>query len=354
VDRPRLYPPPNRPTPNSLSLAIIIPAHRDGAPWRSCLRSLKRLDPPPAELIVVDDGGPSSTVRSAVGEEAITLSWKGLTTGGGHGPAFSRNRGAAVAVAEVLLFLDSDVLVPPDLVQRVWQILAGPTAPAGVFGSYDTAPAEGLLSDYRNLLHHYTHQRGRREAFTFWAGCGAIRRSAFVQVGGFDERYRRASIEDIELGYRLRCAGHRILLSPELQVTHLKRWRLGELLRTDTQQRARPWTLLVLQRGQADPDLNLRWTERLSAAALLGALGASSAALLLPRLWWLVLALLVGLLIANLDFYRFLTRQRGIVFAMRAIPLHGLYFLCAASGAVLGAFDWVMSGLRRASADRLH
>jgi hypothetical protein len=70
-----------------------------------------------------------------------------------------------------------------------------------VFGSYDDSPpAPAFTAQYKNLIHRYYHQRPRREASTFWAGCGAVRRSVFLGLEGFDvERYRVPSIEDIEL-----------------------------------------------------------------------------------------------------------------------------------------------------------
>src|SRR5207244_833451 len=81
--------------------------------------------------------------------------------------------------------------------------------------------------------------RGQLDASTFWAGCGAIRRSVFEEIGGFQaERFRRPSIEDIDLGYRLCGAGHRIRLDPGLQGTHLKRWTLGSIVRPDVACRA--------------------------------------------------------------------------------------------------------------------
>ena len=43
-------------------------------------------------------------------------------------------------------------------------------------------------------------------------------------MGGFDEGYHEPTIEDIDLGYRLKKAGYRIQLVKELQVKHLKRW----------------------------------------------------------------------------------------------------------------------------------
>ena len=98
---------------------------------------------------------------------------------------------------------------------------------AALFGSYDDEPFESnFLSQYKNLFHHYVHQTAKVDASTFWSGCGAIRREVFLAIGGFEENYRRPTIEDIELGYRLKKTGHRIRLLKELQVKHLKRWEI--------------------------------------------------------------------------------------------------------------------------------
>ncbi len=99
---------------------------------------------------------------------------------------------------------------------------------SAVFGAYDTQPeAPQLVSQYRNLLHHFVHSQSAGEAETFWGGCGAIRREVFLEAGRYDEwSYPRPQIEDVELGHRVRALGHRILLRPEIQCTHLKRWTL--------------------------------------------------------------------------------------------------------------------------------
>jgi len=325
------------------SVAVVIPVRADGPEWRECLRSLARLDPVPDQVIVVDDGGSGSGVLSALAQVAPELSCLKLGTSGGCGPAAARNLGAAAATTELLLFLDADIAMPSDLVQQVRMAMTGPGAPAALFGSYDAGPAPGgWVSDYRNLLHHYTHQRGRREAFTFWAGCGAIRRSVFAALGGFDPRFRRASIEDIELGYRLKRAGHAVHLRRELQVRHLKRWSFRSMAYTDIQRRARPWTRLALERGSGAADLNLRWSERFSLVLLAGAMAAGAAAPFQPRLAWWGASLLGALTATHFGFYRFLARCRGPLFAAAAVPLHWFYFLCGLIGATLGAADWVL------------
>ena len=202
------------------------------------------------------------------------------------GPGAARNHGAERADGTVLLFVDADVVVAPGAVHRVAAAFAGDPGLAACFGSYDDRPrAPGLVSRYRNLLHHFVHQDGNAEAATFWAGLGAVRRTIFLGVGGFDAvRFPRPSIEDIELGYRLRRAGHRIRLDKGLQGTHLKRWGLASMVRTDVTCRALPWARLILETANAPADLNLRGAQRLSAALALLALAAAVLAPLRPAL----------------------------------------------------------------------
>ena len=72
------------------------------------------------------------------------------------------------------------------------------------------------------------------------AACGICGVEVFRSVGGYDEGYRPPSIEDIELGYRLRRAGHRIALDPSWQVKHLKQWAWHDLVFTDIGRRTIP------------------------------------------------------------------------------------------------------------------
>jgi hypothetical protein len=136
-----------------------------------------------------------------------------------------------------------------------------------VMGSYDRSPqAPNFISQYRNLMHCFVHHNSNREAMTFWAGCGGIRRQVFLDFGGFDENYRSPAIEDIELGYRLAKANRKLVLSPGIQVKHLKRWSLRNVIKTDFFYRALPWSELTLRSGSMPNDLNLRISQRISVA----------------------------------------------------------------------------------------
>jgi glycosyltransferase involved in cell wall biosynthesis len=211
---------------------------------------------------VVDDGSTDNTV-----EIAKRFSAKVLSTDGRRGPAHARNLGARAALGEVVFFIDSDICLHRSTISRLVSGFTEQPGFDGIIGSYDDSPGQqDVLSMYRNLLHRYVHQNGRREASTFWSGCGAVRKSVFLEHGGFDERYQRPAIEDIELGYRLTAAGHRILLDRSLEVKHLKRWTFLNLIKTDIFDRGMPWTELILRDGRMPNDLNIQLSQRVSVA----------------------------------------------------------------------------------------
>jgi glycosyltransferase involved in cell wall biosynthesis len=160
------------------------------------------------EIIIVDDASTDDTGRTAIATGARVLSLARNSW-----PAAARNFGAATAQGRCL-----DVVIADGALSRVEKVFAEHQDVTAVFGSYDAQlRALGVVSQYRNLLHHFVHQNGNSDAATFWAGCGANRRSAFEQKGGFDEkRFPQPSLEDIELGYRLRTAGYNILLDKAL------------------------------------------------------------------------------------------------------------------------------------------
>jgi hypothetical protein len=312
-------------------VSVVVPVRDGGAQLARCLDALLASDYRPFELIVVDDGstdgGASVEACRARGVEVVELSRS-------VGPAGARNRGAERASGRVLVFVDADVVVRPDTLSRfvvLFDVLPGFAA---VFGSYDDEPAaRGFVSQYKNLLHHFVHQQASELAETFWAGCGAVRRSAFEAVGGFDEsRYTRPCVEDIELGGRLRRAGHKIMLDKALQVKHLKRWTLLSMLRADIFDRALPWSRLIL--GGGGPlinDLNLRVRERacaalVAAAALLLALACFARAPYASPLAGASALALTTVFVLNFKLFRFLAARRGAAFAAASFPLLALYY----------------------------
>lgn len=275
------------------------------------------------EVVVVDDSSTDASVKIA--EE---LGAKVISTCGRLGPGAARNQAAAEAEGELLWFVDSDVVVHDNAVE---QLLSGfeDDRVVAVFGSYDDQPAaQNFLSQYKNLVHHHYHNQGRTKASTFWAGCGAVRKKAFLAVGGFDvETYSRPSIEDIDLGYRLIEAGGQIRLVASFKSSHLKVWRLFNLIHTEVFCRAIPWSRLMLTRTGLVNDLNVSATERFKAA-LSGLLLLALAAAVFGKLaWWFVWVITIIAFVANKDLFLLFNRRKGWLFALGGVAFHQLYYL---------------------------
>ena len=249
-------------------ISIVVPAYNAGQQLQESLAAIEGLNISPHEVIVVDDGSTDGSPQAAAAR-----GYRVVSTGGRKGPAEARNIGAGLATGEILFFLDADVCPHRDATQRVAAALSDPGVDA-VIGSYDFDPGSpDFLSQYKNLMHCFVHQTAQSEASTFWSGCGAVRRAVFLEMSGFDASYGRPAIEDIELGYRMKSAGHRILLDRDLAVKHLKKWTFWGLVKTDILHRGIPWTELILRDHNMPNDLNVQLSQRLSVALVYLLLG---------------------------------------------------------------------------------
>lgn len=334
---------PVTPCVHMLSVSVIVPVHKGGDAFHRCVAALAEALRSDDELVIVADGETDGAWRDLPPLPATVQTVLHPTP---RGPAVARNRGAELATGDVLFFVDADVVVRTDTVDRVREAFASHASLDALVGSYDDTPGDpAFLSQYRNLLHHYTHQvAGRRPdrsgpyapLSTFWTGCGAVRRDLFHQLGGFDESYPVPCIEDIEFGYRLTDAGYGIGIDPDLQVTHLKAWDTADMIRTDVFRRAAPWAELLLARGAAENTLNVDWRSRMSVLTVGAMLTAGVAVPFRPRVALPGLILMAcAFLGLNFSFYKYLADRRGFQFALRVLPWHMLYYGCSGAGFAL-------------------
>ncbi|GFE63091.1 glycosyltransferase family 2 protein [Litoreibacter roseus] len=227
-------------TGKDLDIDVVVPAFRCRAELKACLEGLLDAGAPAERIIVVDDASGDDTPEAAraAGVQLIALD-KNV------GPAAARNRGVAAATADLVLFVDADVVVAGDVLDRVRAAFSADAGLSALFGAYDTKPAApGRISRIRNLLHHWNHDRAAGGAVTFWTGLGAVRHDAFDAVGGFDETLDY--MEDVDLGMRIWRQGGRIQIDPAIQGKHLKNWSFRSMMRTDFWGRAVPWSRLIM------------------------------------------------------------------------------------------------------------
>ncbi|WP_133252046.1 glycosyltransferase family 2 protein [Actinomycetospora cinnamomea] len=299
------------------TLSVVVPATDRPATLPRAVAAIERAG---ADEVVVVDGRDD-------GEHAHRLP-----------VCAARNLGARRAAGDVVVFVDADVEIHADALRRIGERFRARPELTAVFGSYDDSPsAGGTVAAFRNLLHHHVHHQAGGPAETFWSGLGAVRRDAFLAVGGFDgDRFPHPSVEDVDLGARLVAAGARIELDPAIQGTHLKAWTLRTMVATDFARRGVPWVALLLRSGQlragrASTALNLGWRHRLSALAC--TLAVSALAARRPRVAAGAVGVLVGL---NRDFYALLARRRGAREAVVGVGLHAVHHLTAVASVPAG------------------
>src|SRR5215468_2493129 len=210
------------------AVSVVMPVYNAEATLEECLTRLGQSTFEDFEVVVVDDG---STDRSA--EILARFPVRVVPSPGRVGPAAARNLGAQVATGKILFFIDSDVMVRPDTLA----VLVEGFEQADVDGFCGVQAAEmrhrDLVSQYKNLWMRWTYLRQTGDVPLFYTTAAAIRRDAFLRVGGFDVGYSTPNVEDTAFGQKLKRLGIRVRIHPLLEVEHVKRYSLRGLLRTD-------------------------------------------------------------------------------------------------------------------------
>jgi len=329
---------PSRAPAGSATLSVVIPARDADVYLPRTLSALRAAaGGTDLDLIVVDDGSRDATARVARshGSRVVSTGKRPL------GPGAARNLGVEHAAHDIVLFVDADVAVHRDAIERMLAAFDEPDIVAA-YGAYDSEPtARNAASLYVNIRHHLVHQTASADAHTFWAGLGAVRRQSFCGAGGFDAQcYPRPSIEDIELGARLRARGGRIRRDPAVRGKHLKRWTWVGILRSDVLDRAVPWTRLIARVPDAFGDLNVSRLEQARAALAIGlvvaVIGAGAGAI--PA--WIQLVPALGAAWTHRRLLALVGRHGGLASAGAALAFHQLYYLYSAAIYTTGRLWW--------------
>lgn len=321
-------------TPSRIS--VVVPAHQAAGELDACLNGLFAAGFARDTILVVDDGSKDRT-----GDIARDHGLQVLRHDIAKGPANARNAGVDAVTGDIVVFVDADVVLCKGARSRILDHFDKDPDLTALFGSYDDdPPRSGAASFYRNLLHHFVHQRSAEDASTFWTGIGAVRREDFTRLGGFDKAWQ--DIEDVEFGIRLHAEGGRIRLDKRLLGKHLKTWTITSMFRTDLFGRSIPWSRLLLFHGGPRNDLNFTIAHRISL--LMVAVMVVSLALMSvqPTMGIVILAALSGFVWANSEFLTLLRVRGGLRIAVISCGCHVLHYLAGGLGLLwVLVFDYI-------------
>jgi GT2 family glycosyltransferase len=192
-------------------ISFVVPVRNDAIRLGVCLRSITAARPSAedAELIVIDNGSSdgSADVARGFGARVAVIE---------HLPVSElRNRGAGLATADVIAFVDADNEIAPGWIDAALENLRDPHV--GATGALYEPPRPGTwVQQGYGLLRGLTRTR----AETGWLGSGnlAVSRRAFGAVNGFNGALE--ACEDVDLCQRLRAAGFALLGDPRLGSVH--------------------------------------------------------------------------------------------------------------------------------------
>ncbi|MBI1387258.1 MAG: glycosyltransferase [bacterium] len=330
------------------AFSIVIPVYNGESTLPDTLKSIQRVEGD-FEFIVVDDGSTDRTAELAREAGARVVSMEKNS-----GPATARNRGGREAKNDIIVFTDSDVLVPRSLLQMLGKQFetSGADCVQGVFS--DVCPFSNYFSQYKNLYNRYVLVQLPDWIDTTFTSLTAVKKSAFIACGGFDDNIRGASIEDRTLGRRLVRAGYRIRLDRSIEVVHNKRLTVRGFIRNQFR-RSRDLAKFLLRNKFDSPPAKtaVQHAEK-------GRFGTNSLStmLRLPLVYLILLFIAIGCfqpvffslgvafaclyLYLILPFEMHLLRQRGLWFAMKGIPVNALDAVVSGFGVGLGMVEYLI------------
>jgi glycosyltransferase involved in cell wall biosynthesis len=195
-------------------VSVVVPAYNAAKILPACLSALQNQTRPPDEIIVVDDGSTDETIQTAMGCGAMVIEQAH------QGPAAARNLGIERARGDLVLFTDADCEPLPDWVDKMIAPLADPQV-VGVKGIYRTRQssptARFVQAEYEDKYDLMSHHATIDFIDTYAA---AYRRSVYIENGGMDPHFPRASGEDIDFSYRLAQHGYKLVLARCAAVYH--------------------------------------------------------------------------------------------------------------------------------------
>lgn len=247
-----------------MDVSVIVPTHNRAETLRVTLRTLERQSFAGLwEVRVVDNASTDHTgavTREIAGDFAVPL--QAIYEPKAGAPA-ARNRGARSTSAGVLVFLDDDMLAPFDLVERHFEAV---TANPGVWvlgqARYPDAVRDTPFGRFRDSLHVlFNEDAGLVEVDSFSSGNCSMPAEDLRLVGGYNEEFTTAALEDADLYVRARRIGRRVVVEPRILAVH-NDWAADSLEQFCERQRIYSRSAPILQQRFGNEHPRAAWVKK--------------------------------------------------------------------------------------------
>ncbi|MFM2061301.1 MAG: hypothetical protein RLZZ507_971 [Cyanobacteriota bacterium] len=203
---------------SQIKFSVIIPTYHRNDLLAQCLNclapSVQTLPADEYEVIVTDDGS-QTTAQEMIKQDYPWAKW---VAGPRKGPAANRNNGAKYAQGEWLAFTDDDCLPDPQWLEGYAK---------AIFDEPDCLVFEGRTYVDRPRRSLAETAPTNETGGCLWSCNFAVKKQLFEALGGFDERFPYAAMEDVEFRLRLTKTGHKYLFVKEASLCHPWRYMGG-------------------------------------------------------------------------------------------------------------------------------
>ncbi len=217
-------PPPLAAAPRA---TVVVAAYNAASTLGECLSSIRELNYPDYETVVIDDGSTDSTseIANQSGVRTIRVEHKGL--------AAARNAGLDAASNEsaIIAFIDADARADRDWLYHLVETIKRRDAAAAAGPNFAPDPQSARAAAMAAAPGLPREVRAGDDRLAQLCGCNmAITRAALRKVGGFDPMFTSAG-DDVDLSWRLAATGETLAYAPGAVVIHERRATLAAYLR---------------------------------------------------------------------------------------------------------------------------
>ena len=323
--------------------SFVIPHYRDWTNLRKLLISIsaecEKAGLAGPQTIVVDDATPSAD--EAIDQLRADYSWVELYVNDTNsGPAFCRNFGVQKARCDRVWLLDSDVVLAEGAVRGMIELIREQPDLIGVGSGVGVrAVSDDAFQKYKNYVEH-CWQPAEGPTRSLDSKSFLLKRSTFLEMGGFSSDFKIPGVEDYELGYRLLSANVPLYFTHRAKIFHHHPGFREQFKRFYA--RARDWVRLTERYGQGTNDYGTSSSE--GALQIVSALIPFSAigAFFVPALAAMILALVLAWLYLSRKPLAAMRREgESPVFLLQFLA----YSIALSYAVCFGAFVGLLFGL---------
>lgn len=234
--------------PSDPSFSILIPCYNSAPYIRQTIEAASNQSHPADEIIVVDDKSTDNSLK-ILRELPVRL----ICHETNQGPASARNTALHVSTSDIVIYIDSDAFADSHLIEAFRSAYVNATPGiAGIGGCGIETNIQTIYDKWRSKHSILNYDSTFKQNVLYLYGiCASYRREILINIGGFDPYFHYSAGEELDLGYRLRKAGYRLMYTPEAIVYHQRTDTLESL--TKTQSNYFYWSYLAKKRNHQWP-----------------------------------------------------------------------------------------------------